>query len=173
MKQRSQRDSVGQEGQARRDLNTAQTLLHQQGNQPQGCKRFQESGICGGSQGALGFPLPAHRSSSQDCTLLGCWAGSDVGTTTAPLPHSCFLQAAASCWASSQCSLLWSGTTAPETQRNLLGMDSVGMKLLQLTGAASEIVHHCGPVIPLQMATAAAALGGEFRMLFPAHPEPV
>lgn len=96
---------------------------------------------------------------------------SDVGTTAGPLPHTHSLQAAAApaqplhnayyCGAAPQ---------PPETQRNLLGMGSVEMKLLQLTEAASEIVHRCSAVIPLQMATSAAALGGEFSIV---HHEPV
>lgn len=84
-----------------------------------------------------------------------------------PLPHTCSLQAAAAPAQPLQSAHCFGVTPQPpEIQRNLLGMDSVEMKLLQLTEAASEIVHCCTPAIPLQMATAAAALGGELSMFF-------
>lgn len=47
------------------------------------------------------------------------------------------------------------------------------MKLLQLTEAVSEVAHCFSPVIPLQMAIAAVALGGEFSVLLLVHPDTV
>lgn len=97
-----------------------------------------------------------------------------MGTNAGPLPHTPSLQAAADPAEPLHNALCFGVTPeTPEIQGNLLGMDSVEMKSLQLTEDASESAHHCSPVITLLMATAAAALGGEFSLLLLAHPEPV
>lgn len=82
-----------------------------------------------------------------------------VAITAGHPPHTLFRRAAAIPVESLHKAHCFGVTTQPpEVQRNLLGRDFVEMKLLQLTEAVSEIVHHFSPVIPLQTATAAAAL---------------
>lgn len=98
----------------------------------------------------------------------------DVMIPAGPLPHSLFCHAVAVS-AGSLHSAYCCGDTSqpPEIQKNLLGRDPVEMKLLQLTEAVSETAHCFGPGIPLQMAAAAEALGGEFSVLLLVHPDSV
>lgn len=136
------------------------------GIKPQSCKRLQES-----RQTRSPWVSPACSHKLQP----GLHRGAGHVLMWGPLPHTGSLQAAAA-HAQPLHNAHCFGVTPqpPEIQRNRLGMDSVEMRLLQLISeAASEIVHHYSPVIPLQMATAAAAFGGEFSVLLLVHPESV
>lgn len=96
----------------------------------------------------------------------------DVAITAGLLPHSLFCRAAAVSAVSLHSAHCCGETQQPpEIQKSILGRDSVEVKLLQLTEAVSEIAHCLGPGIPLQMATAAEALGGEFSVLLLVHPD--
>lgn len=98
----------------------------------------------------------------------------DVAITAGPPPHNLFCQAAAVPAEALRCAHCFGATSQPpEIQRNLLGRDFVAMKLLQLTEAVSETAHRFSPVLPLQMATAAVARGGEFSVLLLVHPDTV
>lgn len=90
----------------------------------------------------------------------------DVAITAGPLLRTLFRQAAAVPAESLHGAHRFGATSQPpEIQRKLPGRDFVEMKPLQLTEAVSEIAHGFSPVISLQMATDAVALGGEFRVL--------
>lgn len=96
----------------------------------------------------------------------------DAVTSEGPLPYTLLLLQAVAGPAESLHNAHCFGTTwqPPENQRNLLGTDFVEKKILQHTEAPSELAYHFSPVIPLQMATAAVALGGEFSALLLIHP---
>ena len=96
----------------------------------------------------------------------------DVAITAGPLPRTLFCQAATVPAESLHSAHCFGATSQPpEIQRNLLRRDFVEMKLPQLTVAVSEMAHHFSPVIPLQVVTAAVALGGEFSVSFLVHPD--
>jgi len=98
----------------------------------------------------------------------------DVTITACPPSRTLFCQAAAVPAESLHNAHCFGATSQPpESQRNLLGRDFVEMKLLQPTEAVSEIAPCFHPAIALQMATAAVALGGEFSVVFLAHPDTV
>lgn len=146
MKQRSQRNSVGQEGRACRDLNAdghpAQTLVTLT-LESRAVRGFKNQEPVMADKEPLGSCLLTW-ATARTAHIPRCWTCSHVVTTAGPLPHTCSLQAAAAPAQPLHKAHCFGATPqAPEIQRNLLGMHSVEMKLLQLTEAALEIVLCC------------------------------